>query len=105
MIIKTMPIVRSCSVMECAYNRETACHAGGITVEGPVPLCGTYFRSQRKGGIQETGTVGACKNDGCVYNDSFECTASAIEVSIHYTDRPECDTFTQRRIVKEAWDV
>jgi hypothetical protein len=101
---KTMPNVRSCSVTECGYNDKQKCHAGAVTVDGPEPLCDTYFRSQHKGGVEATGTVGACKNDACLYNESYECAAPSIDVSLHGS-RAECDTFTKKRLMKEAWDV
>jgi hypothetical protein len=90
---KVMPNVLFCSVLECAYNDHEKCHAGAITVDGPEPLCDTFFKSQQKGGIDESiGSVGACKNDMCVHNESYECTANGIEVSLH-SMKPECDTF------------
>jgi hypothetical protein len=104
MKIKTMPNVRACSVTECAYNEQTKCHAGGITVDGPEPLCDTYFQSQRKGGADAIAIVAACKNEECVYNDSYECSAQGIDVSSHQ-GKPECDTFTKKRVMNEAWDV
>ncbi len=92
---KAMPNVLFCNVTECAYNNLEKCHAGGITVDGPEPLCDTFFQSQRKGGVEPLGTVGACKNDVCVHNDSYECTASGIQVSLH-SQKPECDTFSPK---------
>ena len=101
---KTMPNVRACTVTECAYNDCQKCHAGAITVDGPEPLCDTYFRSQRKGGVPSIGTVGACKNDSCLYNEAYECSAPAIDVSSH-NGKAECDAFTKKRVMQEAWDV
>lgn len=93
---KVMPNVRSCTVLECAYNENEHCHAGAITVDSPEPLCGTYFKSQAKGGLDEsTGMVGACKNSVCVHNASLECAASGIDVSWH-TDHATCDTFSAK---------
>lgn len=91
-----MPNVLYCSVTECAYNDHTKCHAGAVTIDGPQPLCGTYFHNSHKGGIADfTGIVGACKNDACIHNESFECTASGIQVSWRGA-KPECDTFHLR---------
>lgn len=93
---RTMPNVLFCSVGECAYNDHEHCHAGSITVDSPEPLCDTFFKSGRKGGIESLGTVGACKNDTCIHNESYECTAKGIEVSLHHT-KPECDTFSVKK--------
>ncbi|MBL8012345.1 MAG: DUF1540 domain-containing protein [Candidatus Omnitrophica bacterium] len=90
-----MPNILFCNVNECAYNGDEKCHAVAITVGGPQPLCDTFFRSGRKGGGEDAGSVGACKNEVCAYNESFECTAYGINVSLHST-KPECDTFMQR---------
>ena len=87
-----MPTVLYCSATECAYNEHERCHAGAITVDGPEPMCDTFFKSNRKGGIEAEGAVGACKNGTCVHNNSFECTAGGIHVSLHQ-QKPECDTF------------
>jgi hypothetical protein len=90
---RIMPHVLSCSVLECAYNEQKKCHAAAITVDGPEPMCDTFFKSAKKGGVQEEGAVGACKNRLCAYNESLECTAHGIDVSLHAAT-PECDTFT-----------
>ena len=78
-----MPNILSCEVTECAYNNKEECHAGAITVDGPEPLCETFFMHTPKGGIEDIGSVGACKNDVCMYNESLECTASGINISKH----------------------
>ncbi len=91
-----MPKVLFCNVQECAYNEQNACHAAAITVDSPEPLCDTFFQASKKGGMAElTGAVGACKNDTCVYNESFECSASGINVFKH-GERAECETYTAR---------
>ncbi len=40
---QSMPHVLFCSVFECGYNDYKECHAGAITVDGPEPLCDTFF--------------------------------------------------------------
>lgn len=93
---KVMPDVTFCNVAECAYNDHEKCRAGAITVDGPEPLCDTFFTNSEKGGIEQTnGSVGACKNGTCVHNEHYECTADGIHVSLHDT-KPECDTFSMR---------
>jgi hypothetical protein len=91
-----MPNVLKCTVEECAYNEHENCHAMAITVDGPDPLCDTYFKTSRKGGVADIiGAVGACKNGECVHNQAFECAASGIEISRHEANA-ECDTFALR---------
>lgn len=91
----SMPNVLYCSVQECAYNEKEKCHAGAITVDGPEPLCDTFFKNTRKGGAGVIGSVGACKNETCVHNESYECAAPGISVALHKT-RPTCTTFVSR---------
>ena len=89
-----MPNVLFCNVGDCAYNDHDACHAMAITVDSPEPICDTFFDHEPKGGVQEiTASVGACKNDGCVHNESLECTAEGIKISMH-DDKAACDTFS-----------
>jgi hypothetical protein len=89
-----MPMILDCNMNECAYNINEACHAMAITVGGAAPTCDTFVRKSHKGGVLDTtGSVGACKEDKCKFNDSLECTASGIHVSIH-ADHAECDTFS-----------
>ncbi len=91
---KILTNVLFCSVTECAYNDHEKCHAGAITVDGPEPLCDTFFKNQHKGGMGESmGIVGACKNQTCIHNESYECTANGIEVSLR-SGKPECNTFS-----------
>ena len=92
-----MPNVLFCSVSECAYNDHQKCHARAITIDGPEPLCDTFFKNHQKGGIDTLmGSVGACKNGLCVHNESYECTAKGVYVSMHIA-RPQCDTFSPRK--------
>ena len=105
MKIKILPNVLYCSVTACAYNDHEKCRAGSITIDGPEPLCDTFFTSQFKGGqIDGKASVGACKNATCLHNQSYECTAHGIEVSLHF-QKPECDTFVVRRDVQERRDI
>ncbi|MCF6522703.1 DUF1540 domain-containing protein [Streptomyces sp. JJ36] len=89
-----MPIVNQCTVTECVYNREEACHALAITV-GDVqhPRCDTYFSAGTKGGDPSTtGRVGACKVSACRHNAQFECRAPGITVGYQQTE-VDCLTF------------
>lgn len=93
-----MPKVMDCSVSDCAYNANKACHAMAITIgEDPdEPICDTFFESSTHGGVKDiTAGVGACKSYECSYNEDYECTASNIHVGMK-EDQPDCLTFEKR---------
>jgi hypothetical protein len=90
-----MPKVSGCSVTDCAYNTNRACHALAITVgEDPSdPTCDTFFKSSTHGGVKDQiAGVGACKASDCDYNEQFECQAPGIEVGMKGSE-PDCLTF------------
>ncbi|AXE27086.1 DUF1540 domain-containing protein [Streptomyces globosus] len=89
-----MPVVNQCSVEDCAYNRDSACHALAITVgDTRTPHCDTFFTSSRKGGDPATtGRVGACKVSACRHNNNFECNAPGISVG-YVQSEVDCLTF------------
>ena len=89
-----MAKIIACDATECAYNRDSQCHAGGITVGGPADhMCDTFFPSSMKGGIADMiGTVGACKVACCQYNSNLECSAAGIRVG-HEAADVDCLTF------------
>lgn len=88
-----MPIVSECAIAECAYNSNKACHAIAITIgDGDRPMCDTFFKSSKHGGIKETAGVGACKVSACRHNTDFECCASSIRVG-HEENYGKCLTF------------
>jgi hypothetical protein len=90
-----MPKVESCRVTDCCYNADERCHALAITVggDGMHPECDTYCAYRTKGGdAASMAGVGACKASECVFNQSLECTASAIIVGPG-RDKADCLTF------------
>lgn len=93
----SMPKILSCSVTECAYNKNNECHTLAITVgDGSHPECDTFYRAKNKGGApDQTGGVGACKVDICKFNNAFECSAPGINVAPH-SGHADCKTFAQR---------
>lgn len=95
--MKEMPKVLECMMEDCAYNIQKQCHAMAITVgEGMCPLCDTAIKAVNKGGVRDiTGAVGACKVVNCQFNDSLECGASGIRVTLHER-HAECGTFKAR---------
>ena len=91
-----MPRILDCSMSDCAYNTDNMCHALAITVGASAPMCDTFLKLGKKGGIKDaTGSVGACKVENCRFNDALECAADGIHVGRH-SDHPECDTFAPR---------
>lgn len=93
-----MPAVKQCTVDNCAYNGEHACHALAITVGDPggEPACDTYFEASRHGGDPEAHAgVGACKTDDCKFNQDYECTATAIQIGMLHK-HPDCLTYQGR---------
>lgn len=92
-----MPKILSCSVTECAYNKNSECHTMAITV-GDVDHaeCDTFYRSSNRGGVFDlVGAVGACKVEKCSFNKSLECSAPGINVAPH-SGHADCKTFRER---------
>lgn len=92
-----VPEILECTVTECAYNVDVACHAKAITVgDGVHPGCDTYLggcSSHTKRG--RTAGVGACKATGCSHNEDYECTADSIKVGFKGSTI-DCLTYSAR---------
>jgi hypothetical protein len=95
MTAMSLPIVNTCSVDGCSYNHDHDCHAAAITVMEQTSACGTYYANGAKGGVAETGHVGACHRSDCVHNTDLECTASSVEIG-PAGDVADCLTFSAR---------
>ncbi len=94
----TMPKITKCEVQDCSYNRNRECHALAITVgdQRTHAMCDTYIKADQKGGVMDsTGTVGACKADGCRFNTNLECSAQTIVVGSHQ-GHADCMTFSRK---------
>jgi hypothetical protein len=88
-----MPAVSECVIAECAYNLSMSCHAIAITIgDGDRPMCDTFFKSPKHGGIKDTAGVGACKVSACRHNTDFECSSDSIRVGIE-KNLGKCLTF------------
>jgi hypothetical protein len=88
-----MPKVEDCSATECSYNADGSCHAMAINIGGSEPLCDTYYKGGKKGGITSIiGGVGACHVEKCTFNDALECSANGIHVNMA-GPRALCATF------------
>lgn len=91
-----MPKILTCDMTNCAYNKNSECHAMAITVGGTHPICDTFLDVPKKGGVSDMiGGVGACKEDECKFNQLLECTAAGIRVGMH-SDHADCKTFAAR---------
>lgn len=91
--LKDIPVVSECSIADCAYNSNLACHAIAITIgDASRPTCDTFFSSSRHSSMKVTAGVGACKVSVCRHNKDFECSAPSIRVG---ADRAQgkCMTF------------
>ncbi len=94
--IKNMVDVSECGCSACAYNADLSCHTIAITVgDGDKPMCDTFFRSERHGGVKGTAGVGACKISSCRFNENLECGAPSIQVGMMDNDS-SCLTFVAR---------
>lgn len=92
----SMPKILSCSVTDCAYNKNNECHTMAITVGSEHAECDTFYKTASRGGAADLiGAVGACKVEVCKYNKTLECSASGINVAPH-GGHADCKTFTQR---------
>lgn len=88
-----MPKILSCSVNECAYNKDDKCHTLAITVGSGHPSCDTFIKARTKGGSEDlVGGVGACREEYCRFNKALECSAQGISVAPH-NGHADCRTF------------
>jgi hypothetical protein len=91
-----MPQVSACGATECAYNRESKCHALAITVgDRNEPHCDTMVSAPEHVSRKESAGVGACKVSSCRHNQELECNAPAIRVGLK-ADSVDCLTFEAR---------
>jgi hypothetical protein len=88
--------ILDCEATECAYNKNSQCHTGAITVGRDHPQCDTFVQLSHKGGAEDIfGTVGACRVEECKYNQALECSASGIRVQRH-ANHADCATYVHR---------
>ncbi len=91
-----MPFVETCTISDCAYNKDDKCHARAITIgDGIHPGCDTSFLgSPSHTRANSLAGVGACKVSGCSYNNDLECSADSITVSMK-NDSIQCMTYQE----------
>ena len=94
-----MPSIKTCLAHECGYNTKDGCRAKAITVgDGSNPGCDTFFsipdKSAHAKSEGRTAGVGACKVNGCKFNDDYECMAD--EIIVGGSRDACCDTYAPR---------
>lgn len=92
-----MQRVKECSVLSCAYNRDSTCCALAITVGDLEPLCDTFWTYNNKAGDPaKPSGVGACKVLNCVHNYDGGC-GSPLGITVGSKgQKPFCLAFTKR---------
>jgi len=93
--VQDLPQVASCAVTSCAYNQDSHCRAGAITVAGANAQCGTFVEISLRAGLDRDALVGACHRSDCRYNDKLECTAPSVQVGPG-ADVADCLTYEAR---------
>ena len=88
----TLPAVGECAVSACGYNKDSACHAGAITVVGDSARCGTFLDISFSGGPETVAKVGACHRSECRFNESLACAADSVRVGPG-SDVADCLTY------------
>ena len=80
-----MPFVDTCTISQCAYNKDDKCHARAITIgNGTHPGCDTsYLGAPFHTRANSMAGVGACKVAKCNLNNDLECIADNIDVGMH----------------------
>lgn len=93
--METVKII-SCGAEKCAYNKNKVCHALAVTIGSSHQQCDTFMEDSQKGGdANAQGCVGACHMKNCRYNQLLECSAQAVQVSMH-GKHGDCSTFMAR---------
>lgn len=96
----TMPKVLDCSMQNCAYNKNTLCHAMAITIGDTAsnPACDTFIETAaHDGGFPNViASVGACRASDCRHNEHLECMADNVRVVNNPQSPPSCSTFNLR---------
>jgi hypothetical protein len=79
----------------CAYNKDNSCRTPGVTI-GPHAECNTYVHASSRGGFPGVKAgVGACTASSCKYNDSLECKAEKVAVSMD-EKHADCQTYMKK---------
>lgn len=88
-----MSKIVGCNVDQCAYNEKERCGALAINVGGSGPVCKAFINAATKCRMPDvSGSVGACKQKDCEYNDCLLC--GAADIRVRWNDgKAVCGTF------------
>jgi hypothetical protein len=92
-----MPLVLSCDMTDCDYNRNEQCHAMAVTIgDSDNPMCDTFWVTEGKkakaGDPKQSGRIGACRMSQCIYNERLQCMSGSITVG-QKEQNPMCRTY------------
>ena len=93
--LQELPQVHDCTASDCAFNADTSCHAGAITIGGSHAQCGTFITLDARPLADVVGKVGACHRIDCSHNSQLACTAQSVSVGAG-DDVADCLTFSAR---------
>lgn len=74
--------VLTCQKLDCDYNVDDCCYAGGIEVGDDHPLCDTYSKGTAAP-KQQMADVTTCHVTECYFNKQEDCHAAGITVGDH----------------------
>lgn len=86
--------VLTCTVTECSFNKEEACHAPNINVGDMHPTCDTFTTQNVQGAPSEMPDVAVCNVADCKFNQSNDCMAPGITVA-HHSGHADCLTYRE----------
>lgn len=95
MALMGLPVINSCEVDACYYNKEHRCHAAAINVGSSHPECDTFIRQQGQISRNDKAVVGACHVGHCKHNSDLMCSAPGISVRYHES-HADCGTYEAR---------
>lgn len=96
-----MPLIQSCDMTDCDYNKHKQCHAMAVTIgDADNPMCDTFWVTEgakaKAGDPKQMGRVGACRMNQCTYNDRLQCTSEGITVRQRERN-PMCQTYNPQQ--------
>ncbi len=84
--------VLTCTVADCAYNRNLECWASNVHIGDDHPRCDTFTQQENVGLAQLGAAVGWCGVSECGFNEGSHCGARGITVDRH-SSHADCVTF------------
>ena len=74
--------VLTCIKIDCDYNVDDCCYAGGIEVGDEHPQCDTYTTGSATP-TEQMANVSTCHVTDCFFNKQEDCCAAGITVGEH----------------------